>query len=108
MELSKDGLDSSASDHSLKDRRACYAEQHRNEQVLQHQELHGYALHVQPDSGIDPSSVRQRTRARRSVHHNIKGQKVSTHILIRQDIVRSLREAFCTGISVHEGSERRR
>ena len=59
---------------SLKDWRACYAEHNRDEQVLLHQELYGYALHVQPGSGSDPSSVRQRTRARRSVHHNIKGQ----------------------------------
>ena len=87
-----------ASNHSLKSWRACYAEHHRIEQVLLHQELHGHALQVQQDIGGDPSSVRQGTGTRRSVHRDVKEQEACPSVLVRQDFVQSLLEAVCTGI----------
>ena len=42
---------------SLKDWRACYAEHNRDEQVLLHQELYGYALQVQQNPSSDPASA---------------------------------------------------
>lgn len=87
-----------ASDHSLKSWRACYVEHHGNEQVLLYQELHGHALQVQPGSGGDPSSVRQRTGTGRGVHRDVKEPQACPSVLVRQDIIQSLREAFCAGI----------
>ena len=45
---------------SLKDWRACYAEHNRDEQVLPHQELYGYALQVQQNPCSDPASAWKR------------------------------------------------
>ena len=72
----------SASDHSLKSWRACYAEHHGDEQVLLYQELHGHALQVQQDPGSDPSSVRQRTGKGRSVHRDVKEPQTCSSVLV--------------------------
>ena len=103
MELSRDGLDYSGLKMFIeKNWRACYAEHNRNEQILLHQELYGYALQVQQDPSSDPSSAWKGAAERRSVYCDVKEPQACPSVFVRQDLFQSLREALCTGISVHE------
>ena len=89
---------------SLKDWRVCYAEHNRNEQVLLHQELYGYAMQVQQDYSSDPASAWKRAAERRSVHSDVKEPQTCSSVLVRQNLFHSLRETLCTGISVYVGT----
>ena len=97
-----------ASGCSSRSWRACYAEHKRDEQVLLHQELHGHAVQVRSDPVGDPSSAGPGPGAGRSVHSDLRQPQACASVHVRQALVRSLREAVCTGISVHEGGERGR
>ena len=98
----KTGLTTTASEHSSKSWRVCYAEHHWNEQVLLHQELYGHALQVQQDTVSDQTSTREGTAERRSVHRDVEESKAGPSLLVRQDLFQSLREAVCTRLSVYE------